>query len=117
MIGHYILNAQGEPVLERNFLRWALWFERAARHVGEEMVGSSWVSTVFLGLDQRFGGNGPPILWETMVFGGKLNQEQWRCAGGREQAEAMHAYVVDHVRHGGEEFLMKTGIPYERVKK
>jgi hypothetical protein len=27
------------------------------------------VSTVFLGLDHNFGMNGPPILFETMVFG------------------------------------------------
>jgi hypothetical protein len=31
------------------------------------------VSTVFLGLDHDLSGNGPPILWETMVFGGPLD--------------------------------------------
>lgn len=28
-----------------------------------------YVSTVFLGTDHSFRGDGPPVLWETMVFG------------------------------------------------
>jgi hypothetical protein len=35
------------------------------------------VSTVFLGLDHAFRG-GPPVLWETMVFGGVLDGEMDR---------------------------------------
>lgn len=38
------------------------------------------VSTVFLGIDHNFFGDGPPILFETMVFGGKFNQHLWRCS-------------------------------------
>jgi hypothetical protein len=30
------------------------------------------VSTVFLGIDHNFG-NGPPLLFETMVFGGEYD--------------------------------------------
>ena len=41
---------------------------------------------------------GPPVLWETMVFGGKLDQEQARCSGNREQAEAMHNEMVERVK-------------------
>ena len=33
------------------------------------------VSTVFLGMDHNFGATGPPLLFETMVFGGELDQE------------------------------------------
>jgi hypothetical protein len=43
-------------------------------------------------------GEGPPILWETMVFGGPMDQEQDRCGGSREQAEAMHAHMVKRVK-------------------
>jgi hypothetical protein len=63
------------------------------------MVGVSKVSTVFLCLDHQFAG-GPPILWETMVFGGALDQEQDRCSGTREQAEAMHQRMVERVKKG-----------------
>ena len=34
------------------------------------------VSTVFLGLDHRFWGEGQPILFETMIFGGPFNDNQ-----------------------------------------
>jgi hypothetical protein len=57
------------------------------------------VSTVFLGLDYSFEHHGRgPILWETMVFGGPLDEEMDRCGGTREQAEAMHAAMVERVR-------------------
>lgn len=93
---HYILDEKGAPVAEPDLMTWALWFEKADRHVGNETIGDSKISTVFLGLDHAFGG-GVPVLWETMVFGGKLDQEQDRCCGSREQAEAMHARMVERV--------------------
>lgn len=37
------------------------------------------VSTVFLGLDHSYG-RGPPVLFETMIFGGPLDHSQWRYA-------------------------------------
>lgn len=37
-----------------------------------------WVSTVFLGMDHSWEENGPPILWETMIFGGILDLYQER---------------------------------------
>ena len=37
------------------------------------------VSTVFLSLDHRFEmDKGEPLVFETMIFGGPLDQEQWR---------------------------------------
>lgn len=39
------------------------------RRVGRDKAGDYTVSTVFLGLDHQFG-DGPPLLFETMVFGG-----------------------------------------------
>jgi len=35
------------------------------------------VSTVFLGLDHSWG-DGPPMLFETMIFGGEHDEDQWR---------------------------------------
>ncbi len=96
---NYILNEQGEPVAEPDLIKWATWFERAKRHVADETndAAGSRVSTVFLGLDYGFH-TGLPILWETMVFGGRLNGEQTRCGGSREQAQAMHAAMVARVK-------------------
>jgi predicted DNA-binding transcriptional regulator AlpA len=56
-------------------LTWARWFETAERTVASDHVGDVHVSTVFLALDHNFGLEGPPVLWETMIFGGELDQE------------------------------------------
>lgn len=94
----YILNKKGEPVAEKNLMVWGKWMGSPSRIVKQKMVGKVKVSTVFLGLNHRFSSKGPPILWETMVFGGKYDQYQRRCSGSREQALAMHKEVVAMVR-------------------
>lgn len=68
-IDRYILNEDGEPVPEPDLLAWGRWLETADRQLAEDFVGAVRVSTVFLGIDHRFHGEGPPIVWETMVFG------------------------------------------------
>lgn len=105
MSDKYILNDKGNPVAESDLMKWAQWFETAKRSVKDERLsilgqGEVRVSTVFLGLDHSFGG-GAPLFWETMVFGGTLDEEQDRCGGSREQAEAMHAAMVKRVRSAG----------------
>lgn len=57
-------------------------------------VGDVLVSTVFMGLDHNYGDSGPPILFETMIFGGKLNQAQSRQHTWREALEAHERTVV-----------------------
>lgn len=95
----YILDERGEPVPEPDLFTWAAWIEerREQRIVRQEWVGEWQVSTVFLGLDHRWG-EGPPILWETMVFQGPHNGTTTRCAGGREQAEAMHDDMMERMQ-------------------
>lgn len=55
--------------------------------------GAIYVSTVFLGLDHNLMGRGPPLVFETMVFGPYGGDEQWRYSTW-EEAEAGHAEVV-----------------------
>jgi hypothetical protein len=82
----YILNAAGEPEPCDDILRWAKWFKTAERRVAQDMdeghdgddAGRVRVSTVFLGLDHNFDSSGPPILWETLVFGGVMDGEMQR---------------------------------------
>lgn len=51
----------------------------AMRKVANTEFGSFCeVSTVFLSTDHNFRFVGPPVLWETMVFGGPWDEEQWR---------------------------------------
>jgi len=43
------------------------------------------ISTVWLGINHAFG-QGDPIIFETMIFGGPLNEQMWRY---RTEAEAI----------------------------
>jgi len=74
---------------------WARRFDQDDRVVGRTTIGSILVSTVFTGMDYDFSGEGPPILWETMIF--RLERQLSdcdRCSGTWEDAEAMHARMV-----------------------
>jgi hypothetical protein len=62
----YILDENGNPRPEPDLLKWTS-FGTANRIVARDQIGSVLVSTVFLGLDHNFLGNGPPVLWETMI--------------------------------------------------
>lgn len=67
--------------------------DRAARRVALDKVGEYEVSTVWLGLDHQFGG-GPPLIFETMIFGsGPLDNEMRRYSTEAE-ALAGHAEMV-----------------------
>ena len=89
---------EGKKVIrEPDLIKWANWFETANRHVAKDEIDGVSISTVFLGLDHGFG-DGPPILFETMVFGGELDQEQERYATF-EQAEKGHKLMVERIKH------------------
>ena len=66
------------PVAVDDLKVWARWIETANRQVEETFIDEARVSTVFLGLDHNFYFSSAPILFETMVFGGPLDQEQRR---------------------------------------
>ena len=94
--GKYKLNGH-IPVECNNVLEWAQWHENADRKVAKTVVSNEvTVSTVFLGLDYRFG-DGPPLLFETMVFGGPHDQEMERYSTW-DEAEKGHALWVEKVR-------------------
>jgi len=89
----------------KNLIEWAQKFETMNRRVAETFVGRIRyavmggprpvrVSTVFLGIDHGFGGK--PMWFETMVFGGKLNQEQDRYETW-DKAVAGHKAMVKRV--------------------
>jgi hypothetical protein len=69
------------PIPESDVLKWGKWFETADRVVQKTRVTPKVeVSTVFLGLDHNFLDKGKPVLFETMIFGGKRDQEQYRLS-------------------------------------
>ena len=82
--GNYILDERGEPVAEPDLFTWAEWLEEAYRtrslHLADDSIGPYRVSTIFLGLDHQFGVGGPPVLWETIIFG---TEEEFEIIPGK----------------------------------
>ena len=94
---HYILDADNHAV-EVDMMTWAMWLEDGNRRVGyTEITSQVTVSTVFVGLDHRFFGNGPPILFETLVFGSPLDGDGARYSS-YDDAEVGHRMMVAKVR-------------------
>ena len=84
---HYVLvNKKVVPC--KSLLAWGEFMEGADRVVKKSHVDGVEISTVFLGVDHAFMG-GPPLFFETMIFGGEFNEEQYRCSTW-EQAEKQH---------------------------
>ncbi len=69
-----LVNGEIVPV---TLLEWARSFETADRKVAFTEIGDIRISTVFLGLDHSYG-DGPPLWFETMTFGGEHDNEQDR---------------------------------------
>ena len=78
-------------------LEWARWMEEEDNLIKKTTIANEIViSTIFLGLDHSFG-KGDPILFETMVSGGKYDQYQERYCT-IDTAEEGHRKVVEMIR-------------------
>jgi len=97
-LGHWILNDKCEHV-EVDLETWARWFgqDNNRRKIESTMIGEALISTVFIGIDHNYLGKGPPILYETMVFGGPLDGNMDRYFS-REQAIRGHKAMVEQVK-------------------
>jgi len=98
----YYLDDNGEPVgADLDDPRLIEWFSHSwepgprSKRVAENEVDHYWVSTVFLSIDHAFL-DGPPVLWETMVFDRETGESDLYCEGyaSREAAMQGHARVV-----------------------
>lgn len=80
-------------------LVWGRMFEdMTQRRVAEDVIEQPEhdpvrVSTIFLGIDHNFLDTGPPLLFESMVFGGPLHHEQYRYSTW-DEAEAGHRLLT-----------------------
>jgi len=72
MSEHYIL--EGHTPVKTDLMTWARWHEDINnRIVKKTNIGDVKVSTVFLGLNHNWG-DGAPLLFETMIFGGEHDE-------------------------------------------
>lgn len=82
----WILDENHKPITVSSIMEWGMWFEaeRGKNRIVKqtELEGDILVSTVFLGIDHGFNfgdeDDNVPILFETMIFGGELNDFQER---------------------------------------
>ena len=89
MMGAFYFGWEGEPI---TIAQWVRLFEDE-RHIGDDELGDVRVSTVWIGLDHGLGLSGPPLIFETMIFGGELDGHIWRYSSETE-ARAGHARAV-----------------------
>lgn len=103
--GKKVVHVPGEPGSKE-------WFQAAAQlESGDNRVAQDFVdgvkdalgteieihiSTVFLGINHNFTGEGPPIVFESMIFGGVFDRQQRRYATW-EEAEQGHIAMLAEV--------------------
>ena len=92
----YILDENGNPKKVYDLDEWGKWFDKNKKHISDTTIDNVRISTVFLGLDHSFDG-GKPVLFETMIFGGKHDLYTERCHT-KEEAIEMHERAVSLVR-------------------
>jgi len=92
-LGHYILKDKKPVLVTRE--EWLNQLSRIdLRRVAEtRMKNGIYISTVFLGLDHNWSNYGPPLIFETMIFGGPHDQYQTRSSTW-EEAEEHHRIAV-----------------------
>lgn len=88
----YILEGK-RPIKTDSSMIWAKWFKTANRTVKKTTIGEVTVSTVFLGVEHGFS-NGKPLLFETIIFGGKFDGEIDRYTSYAEAEEGHKKTVV-----------------------
>jgi len=92
MSENYLLDENNKPV-PTDLMTWAA---KGWKRVAEDYIDNKdriHVSTVFLGLDHSFG-EGPPLLFETMIFGGPEDGYQDRYSTWDEAIEG-HKKAVE----------------------
>lgn len=102
---YYILEGR-ETRPAANLQEWTNWFDgetQVAKDTQEEVQ----ISTVFLGLDHSFTG-GIPMLFETLVFGGKHDGEMkrystWRAAESGHWDMCRKVFGKDYIGGGRDE--------------
>jgi hypothetical protein len=89
-----LYDREGKPI---DYETWGRLFEdRDYQVLKQTQVGPHLVSTVWLGIDHSFG-KGPPLIFETMIFGPSDQEEQWRFPS---EAEALqhHDELCEQIR-------------------
>lgn len=111
-IGTYILDENHQPV-KASTLEWARWHEDFDnRSVAQTYTEHYHISTVFLGLDHSWSSEGPPILFETMIFAKNVVSIKGGGTAGIE--EDMDRYATWDEALKGHEEMVRRAIQHEQ---
>ena len=113
-MGRYYILRGNRVVEEPDHSKWAEWYKTArpkACCVASTKVQYGTVTTVFLAMNMSLAKADPPLLFETRVQGGWLNDE-WERYATLAEAKAGHDAWVARVREQEEEHkLPPPGCP------
>ncbi len=98
MKGYYMLNGHDVVPCDDKTTAMRAFESINGRRVARDEIGDIVVSTVFLVMDHAYN-DGPPILFETMIFGGEHDQYQERYSTW-DEAVAGHAHAMAMVQEG-----------------
>lgn len=79
---------------------WTLAFSDTDRSIADENVDGYRVSTVWLGMNHEWRDGHPPLIFETMVFGGEPWDGYMLRYTTEAQAVAGHDQLVARIREG-----------------
>lgn len=97
---YYILDKDKNVVPTNDLRAWSEFFEKPDRFLFRTKLKEVDVSTVFIGLDHRFGlKEGDPIVFETLVMGGEHDGYMERYCTYK-QAEESHHRIVKALMKG-----------------
>jgi hypothetical protein len=90
----YVLDDESNPHRVEDIEAWAEWMNGRDQTLAHTRVSADvQVTTEFLGNDQRRTKTGAPLLWETMISGGRHHRHQV-CYASRADALLGHQRAV-----------------------
>lgn len=95
---HYLLDENKNPYQVSLEESYKIYEDPKTKLVKQNHIQGVYISTVFLGLDHSFSEEGPPVLFETMIFGGEHDQFQTRYTTYKDALEG-HEKAMDMVRN------------------
>jgi hypothetical protein len=104
-MSRYFILRDGEVIEEPDYSTWSAWYESSFKDVeliAEDDLGGSVVTTRFLSMAMSLAQNSPPMIFETVVRGGWMDNEKERFATLQE-AMTGHKTWVRRVREADEE--------------
>jgi hypothetical protein len=95
-MGRYYILRGHEVIEEPDYQKWSEWFESDYKDVeliAESRLGGTTVSTRFLALSMTLAQDAPPMVFETTVKGGWLDNQRERFSTLQEATDGHESWV------------------------